>query len=122
MRIFIGRWESRPEEVPSPSPDSCPKLMGDILNRIRNSRKIGSNENRGRCYRVGLTEVTNMIDAEYLKERQIWIERYRALERQVTDPLAALLVHDIVLDLEESEREQRPSPTAPRPDAPKHRA
>jgi hypothetical protein len=62
-----------------------------------------------------------MIDSEYFKERQIWIERYRALERQVTDPLAALLVHDIVLDLETSEGEQRPSPIAPPPDAPKHR-
>ena len=59
-----------------------------------------------------------MIDSEYFKERQIWIERYRALERQVTDPLAALLVHDIVLDLETLEGEQRPSPTATPPDAP----
>ena len=63
-----------------------------------------------------------MIDAEHLKERQIWIDRYRALERQVTDPLAALLVHDIVLDLEGEKGEQRLRPTAPHPDAPKHRA
>jgi hypothetical protein len=61
-----------------------------------------------------------MIDAEYFKERQIWIDRYRALERQVTDPLAALLLHDVVLDLETPAGEQRPSPTAPHPDAPKH--
>jgi hypothetical protein len=40
-----------------------------------------------------------VVDAEYFKERQILIDRYRALEREVTDPLAALLLHDIVLDL-----------------------
>ena len=63
-----------------------------------------------------------MIDAEHIKERQIWIDRHRALERQVTDPLAALLVHDIVLDLEACESEPRLCPTAPHPDAPRRRA
>jgi hypothetical protein len=54
-----------------------------------------------------------MVDAEFLKEeRQIWIDRYRALERQVTDPLAALLVHEIVLELEACEGAPRPSPPA----------
>ncbi|CUT10620.1 hypothetical protein BF49_1700 [Bradyrhizobium sp.] len=32
------------------------------------------------------------------QEVRIW--RYRALEREVTDPLAAVLLHDIVQDLE----------------------
>ena len=60
-----------------------------------------------------------MIDAECFKERKIWLDRYRALERQVTDPLAALLVHDIVLDLEKLEVEKRPSSVAPLLDAPR---
>jgi len=63
-----------------------------------------------------------MVDAEYFKDLQIWIDRYRALEREVTEPLAALLLHDIVLDIEKQVGEERQSPTAPHPDAPKHRA
>ena len=58
-----------------------------------------------------------MVDAEYFKERQIWIDRDWALERKVTEPLAALLLHDIVLDLETQAGEERQSPTAPHPDA-----
>ena len=61
-----------------------------------------------------------MVDAEYFKEQQIRIDRYRALERQVTEPLAALLLHDIVVDLETQVGEERQSSTAPHP--PKHRA
>jgi hypothetical protein len=62
-----------------------------------------------------------MVDAEYFKERQIWIDWYRALERQVTDPLAALLVHDIVLELEAGAGEGEPCspPAACDPAAPK---
>jgi hypothetical protein len=63
-----------------------------------------------------------VVDAEYFKERQILIDRYRVLEREVTDPLAALLLHDIVLDLETQVGEERQSPAAPHPDATKHRA
>jgi hypothetical protein len=60
-----------------------------------------------------------MVDAEYFKERKIWIDRYRALERQVTDPLAALLVHDIVSELETRDGEPHPGPAAaPDSDAP----
>jgi hypothetical protein len=33
-------------------------------------------------------------------EQEVLIWRYRALEREVTDPLAAVLLHDIVQDLE----------------------
>ncbi|MCK1400980.1 hypothetical protein IVB45_11375 [Bradyrhizobium sp. 4] len=33
-------------------------------------------------------------------EQEVLILRYRALEREVTDPLAAVLLHDIVQDLE----------------------
>lgn len=59
-----------------------------------------------------------MIDAEYLKERQVWVDRYRALERSVTDPLAALLVHDIVLELEACEGAPCQGPPACDPNAP----
>jgi hypothetical protein len=34
------------------------------------------------------------------KERRDRVERYRILEQETTDPIAALLLHDIVLDLE----------------------
>lgn len=58
-----------------------------------------------------------MVDAEYFKEPpRIWIDRYRALELQVTDPLAALLIHDIILELELGAGE--PAPCASKPDAP----
>lgn len=35
-----------------------------------------------------------------LKERRNQVERYRILEQETTDPIAARLLHDIVLDLE----------------------
>ena len=41
-----------------------------------------------------------MTDSESCKERRNQVARYRALEQETTDPLAALLLHDIVLDLE----------------------
>ena len=41
-----------------------------------------------------------MTDSEWWKERRNMVARYRAMERETTDPLAARLLHDIVLDLE----------------------
>ena len=41
-----------------------------------------------------------MTDSENWKERRNQVARYRAMEQETTDPLAALLLHDIVLDLE----------------------
>jgi hypothetical protein len=41
-----------------------------------------------------------MTDSESGKERRRQVERYRVMERETTDPLAARLLHDIVLDLE----------------------
>jgi hypothetical protein len=41
-----------------------------------------------------------MTDSESLKERRNQVARYRAMERETTDPLAARLLRDIVLDLE----------------------
>ncbi len=35
-------------------------------------------------------------------EQELRIERYRTLEREVTDPLALSLLRDIVLELEEA--------------------
>jgi hypothetical protein len=41
-----------------------------------------------------------MAGAESWKERKDQIARYRVLEQETTDPLAARLLHDIVLELE----------------------
>ena len=41
-----------------------------------------------------------MTDSEWWKERRNLVARYRAMEQETTDPLAARLLHDIVLDLE----------------------
>jgi hypothetical protein len=45
-------------------------------------------------------EGSKMTDPGFSREQQNRIDRYRAMEREVTDPLAARLLHDIVLDLE----------------------
>jgi hypothetical protein len=41
-----------------------------------------------------------MAGTENWKERRDQIARYRVLEQETTDPLAARLLHDIVLELE----------------------
>jgi hypothetical protein len=41
-----------------------------------------------------------MTDNESWKERRDQVARYRAMAQETTDPLAARLLHDIVLDLE----------------------
>jgi hypothetical protein len=41
-----------------------------------------------------------MAGTESWKERRDQIARYRVLEQETTDPLAARLLHDIVLELE----------------------
>jgi hypothetical protein len=41
-----------------------------------------------------------MTDSESWEERKNQVARYRVMERETTDPLAARLLHDIVLDLE----------------------
>ena len=51
------------------------------------------------CPRLGIMGDI-MTDSESLKERINQVARYRAMERETTDPLAARLLHDIVLDLE----------------------
>jgi hypothetical protein len=48
-----------------------------------------------------------MTNARHFREHQVQIARYRALEREVTDPLAARLLHDIVLELEAGFKEQQ---------------
>ena len=48
-----------------------------------------------------------MADIESWKERQNLVARYRTMERETTDPLAARLLRDIVLDLE-AELEESP--------------
>jgi hypothetical protein len=41
-----------------------------------------------------------MIANGQFREREVQIARYRLLEREVTDPLAASLLHEIVQELE----------------------
>lgn len=41
-----------------------------------------------------------MTDSESWKERRNQVERYRTLAQETTDPMAARLLQDIVLDLE----------------------
>jgi hypothetical protein len=41
-----------------------------------------------------------MAGTESWKQRADQIARYRMLEQETTEPLAALLLHDIVLELE----------------------
>jgi len=41
-----------------------------------------------------------MTDSDGWKERRNRVERYRVLARETTDPIAARLLHDIVLELE----------------------
>ncbi|MCA1361175.1 hypothetical protein I6F14_08260 [Bradyrhizobium sp. IC3069] len=43
-----------------------------------------------------------------LREQEFQIARYRDLEREVTDPLAACLLHSIIEELEAELRKQRP--------------
>jgi hypothetical protein len=43
---------------------------------------------------------TTVTDSESWNERSNQVARYRAMEQETTDPLAARLLHDIVLDLE----------------------
>lgn len=47
-----------------------------------------------------------MTDTEF-KEQEIQIARYRCLEREVTDPLAAHLLHTIIEELEADLRSGR---------------
>jgi hypothetical protein len=42
----------------------------------------------------------NAMTERQIKELEIQIARYRFLEQEVTDPLAACLVHLIILELE----------------------
>ncbi len=41
-----------------------------------------------------------MLENYDWKERRDQVERYRILAQETTDPIAARLLHDIVLDLE----------------------
>lgn len=60
-----------------------------------------------------------MTDPGFLREQQNRIDRYRAMQREVTDPLAARLLHDIVMDLEADALAHRATPDAFHRDTPK---
>jgi HD superfamily phosphodiesterase len=47
-----------------------------------------------------------MVDRYVWQERRDRLARYQAMEREVTDPLAAGLLHDIVSELEGDLNEQ----------------
>ena len=49
-----------------------------------------------------------------LRDREFEIARYRHLEREVTDPLAACLLHSIVEELEAELLKDRPDLHGPR--------
>ncbi|APG10306.1 hypothetical protein BKD09_18415 [Bradyrhizobium japonicum] len=49
-----------------------------------------------------------------LREQEFQIARYKHLEREVTDPLAACLLHSIIEDLEAELRRNRPDSHGPR--------
>ena len=57
-----------------------------------------------------------MTDSESWKERRNRVARYRAMEQETTDPLAARLLQDIILDLE-AELERSPQRVGPHADA-----
>ena len=50
---------------------------------------------------------TTMTDRESGKERQHQVERYRLSAQEITDPLAAFLLPDIVSELEADPLEKR---------------
>jgi hypothetical protein len=45
-------------------------------------------------------DITMTDSKSWWKERRNQVERYRILAHETTDPIAARLLHDIVLDLE----------------------
>ncbi|MBR0955458.1 hypothetical protein [Bradyrhizobium canariense] len=49
-----------------------------------------------------------------LRDHEVQIARYRRLELEVTDPLAACLLHGIIEDLEAELRRDRPDWHGPR--------
>lgn len=49
-----------------------------------------------------------------LKEQEFQIARYKRLEQEVTDPLAACLLHSIVEELEDALRKDCPDWHGPR--------
>ena len=53
-------------------------------------------------------DMITMTDTETWKERRAQLTRYRVLKRETTEPLAALLLHDIVLELEADLKEPEP--------------
>ncbi|MDH2341770.1 hypothetical protein QCM77_00985 [Bradyrhizobium sp. SSUT18] len=51
---------------------------------------------------------------QQLREQEFQIARYRRLEREVTDPLAACLLHSIIEELEAELRRDSPDWHGPR--------
>lgn len=62
-----------------------------------------------------------MTEREY-REQEVQIARYRLLEREVTDPLAACLLHTIVSELEADLKKAGERSTLPATDSPASRS
>ncbi|HVI67305.1 MAG TPA: hypothetical protein VM910_32715 [Bradyrhizobium sp.] len=86
---------SRPRQLLY-QPETTNKCLKDPENQ---SRRSASYERRSAA----------MIETGRGRELQNKIERYRALEREVTDSLAAALLRDIVRELEASVEKQASS-------------
>jgi hypothetical protein len=93
MQLYSKSLRS-PEDQPKRRPTSFFYCLETIENDPKNLTK-----QLGRL-RVDLSEGTPMTTGRQFREKEIQIARYRLLEREVTDPLAASLLHSIVLELE----------------------
>jgi hypothetical protein len=58
-----------------------------------------------------------MTDTEMWRERRAQLTRYRVLEQETTEPLAALLLHDIVLELQADMKESQRDALRAMPDS-----
>lgn len=68
---------------------------------IRNHRKFSENlSETTRLPSRRLAEGHDMMTERKTREQEVRIARYRVLEREVTDPLAACLLHVIIEELE----------------------
>jgi hypothetical protein len=112
LRLRLGAPLPLASDFPSPARGSfaSPNMTAAVVHQLetmKNDLKIANEPGGG--LRVKLAEATTMTDAESFQEQQVRIDRYRVLEREVTDPLAARLLHDIVLELEAAAA-RRPTP------------
>jgi hypothetical protein len=106
MHAHIGMLKASNHGKPKPSRTCLRCRAGRRLGRcVRYLTDICRNNSRIRWTDVPALGVRawgdiTMTDSEGWKERRNQVARYRVMEHETTDPLAARLLHDIVLDLE----------------------